>query len=153
MLWLLPRMRQRSSQRRDAQSGPGLCSMRVPDPPGGHDRWQGSVLLHEHDMPGRVQGVVRPGFQQGGSDGGTRTLVHRRQPLLHRGGDVTDEEGTEAIIALQAIAGIVEPRERAARQWRRMTPSQRKQTELVYEKFVALPAATEEDAALPRNQP
>lgn len=39
--------------------------------------------------------------------------------------DEQEDRGVEAIIALQAMAGITEPEERARRSWRRFSPRER----------------------------
>jgi hypothetical protein len=46
-----------------------------------------------------------------------------------------DEAGVQAVIALQATAGIAETREKALRGWLGMDPSEREQTMLAYGVF------------------
>lgn len=46
--------------------------------------------------------------------------------------DMTEEQGVQAIIDLQAFAGIDESRDDAIRGWRGMTEEERIKTELAY---------------------
>lgn len=47
----------------------------------------------------------------------------------------TREQGVQAIIDLQKLAGIDEPRERAERNWDRFAPWERQATERVHRKL------------------
>ncbi len=45
---------------------------------------------------------------------------------------LTEEEGTKAIIELQAKAGIEEPEDRAQKAWENFTDAEKEQTEAAY---------------------
>ena len=45
---------------------------------------------------------------------------------------LTEEQGVKAIIALQAIAGITEPEERAKAEWGSMSDYGKEQTEMAH---------------------
>ena len=48
---------------------------------------------------------------------------------------LTDEQGAQAIIALQAVGGVVEPEERAAAAWESMSDTEKTITEDTHRMF------------------
>lgn len=66
---------------------------------------------------------------------------------------LSDEQGAQAIIALQAMAGITEPQETAEANWANFSETDKLQTESAHKIFCGGFPDTEEDSSLTVGSP